>query len=88
MVGDNSTQEPAGHDAQRVLEQKALRNVRGLVDRMQAEEEKERRSRKWAVGVLIAAVVAVGAIVAASLNRKPTGTQEIVVPPASKEPTR
>ncbi len=87
MAENDTPPESAGHDAQRALEQKALRNVRGLVDRMQADEEKERRSRKWVVGLLVAAVVAVGAIVAVSVNRKPSGTQEIVVP-APKAPVR
>ena len=87
MAGNHSTQEPAGNDAQRALEQKALRNVRGLVDRMQAKEEEERRSRKWVVVVLAVAVVALVAIVSVSLSRKPSDTQEIVVP-APRTPAR
>jgi len=44
-------------DAQRELEQRALRNVRGLVDRIDAEETLSRRKQLKLVGVLAALVV-------------------------------
>ena len=84
----DTTQESSGQDAQRNLEQRALRNVRGLVDRIQADEEAKRRSQKWVVGVLVAVVAAIGIVFGVSVNRKPGGTQEIVVAPASKAPAR
>ena len=57
MAQKEPANDSEGHDAQRALEQKALRNVRGLVDRIQADEEMERQSRKWIVGLIAAVVV-------------------------------
>jgi hypothetical protein len=50
------------HDAQRELEQRALRNVRGLVDKMDAIERLDRR-----VQVRLLAMIAVGALVAVGM---------------------
>jgi len=51
-------------DAQRDLEQRALRNVRGLVDRMDAEEALSRRHQLKLMGALLVAiaVMIVGAL--------------------------
>lgn len=51
---------PEEHDAQRALEQKSLRNVRSLLDKIETEAEIERRTRRrigWAL--LVVAVVAI-----------------------------
>lgn len=88
MAENDPANDSEGHDAQRALEQKALRNVRGLVDRMQADDEKERRSRKWIVGVLAAVIALLGAIVLYSVSEKPGSGREIVVSPAPKAPSR
>jgi hypothetical protein len=89
---NRSTQDPAvGHDAQRDLEQKALRNVRGLVERMQAEEQAKSRSQKSTVIVLLAvvAVVAVlGVAMVVGLDRKTAGVNEIMIPPPQRAPAR
>lgn len=44
-------------DAQRELEQRALRNVRGLVDRMEGEELLSRRKQVKIAGALVAGVL-------------------------------
>ena len=52
---------PEDHDAQRALEQRSLRNVRALLDKLENEAEGERRTRKvlaWIVGIVIAASLA------------------------------
>jgi cytochrome c-type biogenesis protein CcmH/NrfG len=88
MADRESATNGAGHDAQRDLEQRALRNVRVLVDRIEGEEEAKRRSQKWVVGVLVAVVAVLGVIVMTSVGRKPGSVQEIVVSPPSKAPAR
>jgi hypothetical protein len=54
---------PEEHDAQRELERKSLRNVRSLLDKLESEEELERRMRRrigWALVVVAALAVAGG----------------------------
>jgi hypothetical protein len=50
---------PAQNDIQRELEQRALRNVRGLVDRIEdADALDSRRQRRYLAGIVIGAAVA------------------------------
>ena len=60
-------------DAQRELEQRALRNVRGLVDRMDAEEMLSRRKQLRLVGALIVGigVLVIGMLVVNASGPKP-----------------
>jgi len=71
-------------DAQRRLEQHALRNVRGLVDKIEAGEELNRRAiRKSvaAVALVLAVIAAIGAIYFMMSKPPPyTGPTQIVVP--------
>jgi hypothetical protein len=54
----------SGEDAQRELEQRALRNVRGLVDRMETEETLSRRTQlKLVVGLVVLVLVGLVAVV-------------------------
>jgi len=56
------------HDAQRELEQRALRNVRGLVDKMDAIEKIDRRTQIRLLAMIgIGALIAVGVIAAVVL---------------------
>ena len=59
----------SGEDAQRELEQRALRNVRGLVDRMETEEILSRRTQLKLVAGLVAFVL-VGLIAVVALSRQ------------------
>jgi len=89
MTNEHPAEQAAGHEAQRELEHKALRNVRGLVDRMEADEQAKRNSQKWIVAGLAAiAVVLFGAILAMTSWRKSAEVREISLPPASKAPAR
>ena len=48
------------HDAQRTLEQRSLRNVRALLDRIEVDETRARRSRRraaWVATFVIAALL-------------------------------
>jgi hypothetical protein len=64
---------PAPDDAQRELEQRALRNVRGLVDKMETieriDEGAQRTLLMWIVVGALAAVVILGAAVWLSAHR-------------------
>jgi hypothetical protein len=50
-------------DVQRDMEQRSLRNVRALLDKLEGEAEVERRTRRWiAVGLVVATVVVFGVL--------------------------
>ena len=75
-------------DAQRELEQRALRNVRGLVDKMEGLDRIDQRSQKRTligitVGALVGVAVIVGAIAYVS-NRQEA--KPIVIDPAKLPP--
>jgi len=78
------------NDAQRELEQRALRNVRGLVDRIEDTDQLEaRKQRRLVIWLLVgAAVLAVAFAVAISL--KPRAPQIVIdpgkLPPATGGP--
>ena len=68
-------------DAQRELEQRALRNVRGLVDRMEADETFSRRRQYKLLAVLaIVVVVALLAFLAIVSRKEPRGTEYPTTP--------
>ena len=49
---------PAPDDIQREMEQRALRNVRGLVDKMEDLEAHDARAqRRYLVGIVVGAVI-------------------------------
>jgi hypothetical protein len=53
------------HDAQREMEQRALRNVRGLVDKVEGQDTADGRAqrrmlRNFAIGAVIAVIAFVG----------------------------
>jgi hypothetical protein len=76
--------QPAGDDAQRDLEQRALRNVRGLVDRMEGDEARQRWTMRRYV-VVLAIVVVAFALASALLIRaakEPAASKSITLPPA------
>lgn len=54
---------PEEHDAQRAMEQRSLRNVRSLLDKLEGEEALERRTRRrigWALAFVMVVAVAGG----------------------------
>lgn len=87
MTDDHPSELP-GHDARRELEHKALRNVRGLVDRMEADDQAKNRSQKVIVAVLLAGVVLAIAALLLVIRSATDGNQEIVVDPAPGAPRR
>ena len=74
------------HDAQRELEQRALRNVRGLVDKMDSIERIDNRSQKrMLTAIIVGALVVVAAIVASVMyiSGKESG-KAVVIHPAKQ----
>jgi cytochrome c-type biogenesis protein CcmH/NrfG len=69
------------HDSQRSLEQKALRNTRALLDKLEGEEAAKRRGWKPALALAFVLVaVAIGAIFVTGKLRAP----ELKVPEQAK----
>jgi hypothetical protein len=70
-------------DAQRELQQRSLRNVRALLDKLENEAAAERRTRKWlAVGLVASAAVLFGVVY---LMAKPKGeSRTIIFQPAGR----
>ena len=75
-------------DTQREMEQRALRNVRGLVDKIERTDELEgRRQRKALLGLAIVALVV--AIVAATFISLRSGrVKEVVIDPRQLPPLK
>jgi hypothetical protein len=85
-MSDNASRD----DTQRELEQRALRNVRGLVDKMDNIETKAQRNQKrMLVALIIGVVVVVGGIVGTVVyvSQKQSG-KPVVIDPAKLPPIR
>ena len=77
------------NDTQRELEQRALRNVRGLVDRIESAEESERRAQRRVFWVIAAIVVALCAALAWVVYRDGRNARPpAVIDPAKLPPIR
>ena len=71
-------------EKQRELMETSLRNVRALVDQIEAEEAAERRSHRRAFIVLGAAIAILVAIVGYVVIRPPSG-QTVTIPPSQSQ---
>lgn len=71
-------------DAQRELQQRSLRNVRALLDKLEDEAAARKRSHKWlAVGLVASAAVLFGAVYFAAKGDKGE-SRTIVSQPAGR----
>ena len=70
-----------GDDAQRDMERRALRNVRGLVDRMENDDKLGRRTQLRVFVGLVIGVVAIAVVGAVLVARRPAGREVVVEPP-------
>ena len=79
-----------GEDSQRELERHALRNVRGLVDKMEGIEETSRRTQRRLVVWILVGVLAVAAVVGYVIWRagEKYGAKPVVIDPAKLPPIR
>lgn len=75
----------ADDEAQRDLQQKALRNVRGLVDKIEAEDAKGSQKQLIAAAVIAAVVAAVAAVWMVGLSKNKSADSKdkpaIEIPP-------
>ncbi|QJR15783.1 hypothetical protein [Usitatibacter palustris] len=71
------------NDAQRTLEQKALHNVRGLVDKLEASDRAERKLQKQILVVFAVLLAVFASLWAAGIfpSKKSGETVEIVIAP-------
>ena len=69
-------------DAQRVMEQKALTNVRGLVDKLEAGDQAEKTMQRRILIGFVVALAVLGLLWAAGVINLGRGqpSQEIVIP--------
>jgi hypothetical protein len=77
---------PEDHDAQRTLEQRSLRNVRALIDKLEAEARADTRTRNriaWIVGVVIA--LSLAGVYAWTFHRTPDESGRVIVIPAPQQ---
>ena len=75
---------PVNDDAQREMEQRALRNVRGLVDKMEEIEKVDRGVQRRLFGMIILITLVVGGIVLAAviyISRNPGVGKTLVIDP-------
>jgi len=71
------------HDAQREMEQRALRNVRALVDKIEDADKLSERSARRTMIVVIVAITLVLAFFVSQLA-KPPAPISITLPPPAK----
>lgn len=73
---------------QRELEQRALRNVRGLVDKIERSDELEaRKQRKVLIGVALT-FLALAVIGAVAISLRPERGTEVVIDPKQLPPLK
>ena len=79
-----------GEDTQRKLEQHALRNVRGLVDKMESIEQTDRRTQRRLLVWIVVGVLAVAGVVGYAVWRagQKYGTKPVVIDPAKLPPLK
>jgi hypothetical protein len=70
-----------GDDAQRELERRALRNVRGLVDKIESDDVLGRRSQLRTVIALVLGAVVLAVALGIALSRRSPSRAVVVEPP-------
>ena len=79
----------SGDDAQRDMEQRALRNVRGLIDKLEDREQAERWTTRQFLAVLgivvMTLAVAIAVVVVVVKNNK-SAQKTITLPPPAQAP--
>ena len=75
-------------DAQREMEQRALRNVRALVDKYEDKDALEQKSLRNLIMVIVVSILVLAAVVFAAfrLTAKDEPAKTIVLPPPANVP--
>jgi hypothetical protein len=75
-------------EAQQELMEKSLRNVRGLVDKIEAEEAARKRTLKWVIAAIVGVTLILVGIIGMVVVRNDRGRPIVVSPPGQSAPTR
>jgi hypothetical protein len=77
-------------EVQQELMERSLRNVRGLVEKIEAEEAARKRTQKWVIGAIVAVSVLLVGVIAITVTKQPTGRPIMVSPdkPPAPEPAK
>jgi len=67
-------------EAQQELMERSLRNVRGLVEKIEAEEAARRRTHKWVIAAIVAVSLILMGAIAAMISKAPSGPSIMVSP--------
>ena len=73
-------------EAQQELMERSLRNVRGLVEKIEAEEAARSRVHKWVIGAIVAASLVLVAVIAMMVSTQPGGPPIVVTPEKAAPP--
>ena len=68
-------------EVQQELMERSLRNVRGLVEKIEAEEAARRRTQKWIIGAIVGITVLLVGMIAAMIASNDKPGKPIVVSP-------
>ena len=75
-------------DSQRELERHALRNVRGLVEKMESIEASDRRTQRRLLAWVLVGVLAVAGVVGYVIWRSGASNKPVAIDPAKLPPIR
>lgn len=67
-------------EVQQELMERSLRNVRGLVEKIEAEEAARKRTQKWVIAAIVAASLALVAAMAFTVMQTPPGKPVVITP--------
>ena len=67
-------------EVQQELMERSLRNVRGLVEKIEAEEAARQRTHKWVIAAIVGVSLALVAVIAMMISTKPSGPSIMVSP--------
>lgn len=75
-------------DAQREMEQRALRNVRALVDKFEGEDARKQKSARHLAVVIVVSILVLAAVgfLAIRLTARDEAVQTLILPPPSNVP--
>ena len=75
-------------EAQQELMEKSLRNVRGLVEKIEAEEAARRRTLKWVIAAIVGVTLILVGLIGMMVARNDRGQPIVVSPPAQSAPAK
>ena len=77
-------------EAQQELMEKSLRNVRGLVEKIEAEEAARKRTQKWVIASIVGVTLILVGAIAIMVKGSSSGRSVVVTPdrPAPTQPAK